>query len=75
MFIMVEVFKTTVSEITQCEELIREIENAFNNYKVNFDLDDCDNILRVECINGLVESTNLIRFLNGLGFNAQVLPD
>ncbi|HEY0055975.1 MAG TPA: hypothetical protein VGB63_11505 [Pedobacter sp.] len=72
---MVEVFKTTVSETSQCESLILQIEDAFNDYKVNFDLDDCDNILRVECKNGSVQSSNVISFLKGLGYNAQVLPD
>ncbi len=72
---MVEVFKTTVSELGQCEALILQIENAFNDYKVNFDLEDCDNILRVECNNGSVQSSNVIEFLNSLGYNAQVLPD
>jgi hypothetical protein len=58
---MVEVFKTTVSELTQSERLIKQIEDAFNDYKVNFDLEDCDNILRVECSNGLVRSSNITR--------------
>jgi hypothetical protein len=72
---MVEVFKTTVSDLTHCEALIKQIENAFIDYKVNFDLEDCDNILRVECCSGLVQSSNVIAFLEGLGYGAQVLPD
>jgi hypothetical protein len=72
---MVEVFKTTVSESTQSELLTRQLESEFHDYKVNFDLEDCDNILRVECRNGLIQSTNIINFLQSLGYSAQVLPD
>jgi hypothetical protein len=72
---MVEVFKTTVSESTQSDLLTRQLENEFHDYKVNFDLEDCDNILRVECRNGLIQSSNIINFLQRLGYSAQVLPD
>jgi hypothetical protein len=72
---MVEVFKTTVSDLTHSEALIKQIENEFIDCKANFDLEDCDNILRVECCSGLVQSSNVIEFLEGLGYSAQVLPD
>ena len=45
---MVEVFKTNVTELADAELLIGELHKAFPFYKVNFDLDDCDNILRIE---------------------------
>jgi hypothetical protein len=44
-------------------------------YKANFDLDDCDKILRVQCIQGSISSGALILFLKDFGCNAEVLPD
>jgi len=55
--------------------LVDQIHKNFPGYKANFDLDDCDKILRVKCLNGLVESYSLISLLNDYGFNAEVLPD
>ena len=55
--------------------LIEEIHKAFAGYKANFDLDDCDRILRVRSTMGPVESYRLIHLLKELGFKAEVLPD
>ena len=72
---MVEVFKTNVKERDHANMLIDQIHQNFISYKANFDLQDCDNILRVECKSGNVESTSLIGLLNEFGFKAEVLPD
>ncbi len=45
---MVEVFKTNISKIRQSKLLIKKLLQHFPSSCVNFDLDDCDNILRVE---------------------------
>ena len=45
---MVEVFKTVVQTKTQSEELISVLSELFPDFKINFDLSDCDRILRVE---------------------------
>ena len=44
---MVEIFKTNVTEHTQAEKIIALLKLHFPCYSVNFDLHDCDNILRV----------------------------
>ncbi len=54
---MVEVFKTNVSEEKDAAQLLKQLQNASAQYKVNFDLDDCDRILRIE-------STENIEFQN-----------
>src|SRR6185436_12317587 len=43
----VEVFKTNVADPERAKWLVDQIERNFTNCKVNFDLDDCDRILRV----------------------------
>jgi len=45
---MVEVFKTNVQEFSQAQKLVALLRRHFPGSKINFDLDDCDNILRVE---------------------------
>lgn len=70
---MVEVFKTNVTNIHQARTIVAVIENQFDGYKVNFDLDDCDRILRVEASRGSFEADPLIGLLNTLGVRAEVL--
>lgn len=72
---MVEVFKTNVNRRRQARTLLDAIHKAFGNHKANFDLDDCDRILRVQCDNGTLCSKSLINFLDELGCRAEVLND
>ncbi len=45
---MVEVFKTNVEEMAQAKRIIDLLLEHFPGNKINFDLHDCDKILRVE---------------------------
>lgn len=45
---MIEVFKTNVEEVTHARKLIGLLLQHFPDSKINFDLSDCDRILRVE---------------------------
>lgn len=45
---MIEVFKTSVREPCQADEVIRLLIRHFPGHKVNFDLEDCDRVLRME---------------------------
>jgi hypothetical protein len=72
---MIEVFKTNVSTKDKAEMLTKLIHAAFENYQVNFDLEDCDNILRVVSAIDSIDSVALIKLIKGLGFQASVLPD
>jgi hypothetical protein len=72
---MVEVFKTNVKDQDVADKLIDQIHETFIGYKANFDLQDCDNILRVKCMTGPVEPNLLICFLQQFGCNAEILQD
>jgi hypothetical protein len=72
---MVEVFKTNVKDPGLANLLINHIHNTFPDYTANFDLEDCDKILRVACTSGTVQPYFLINILNDFGFQAEVLPD
>ena len=72
---MVEVFKTNVKDQGIADELIDQIHRVFIGHRANFDLQDCDNILRVKCMTGSVESRLIINLLKELGCNAEILED
>jgi len=71
---MVEVFKTNVTSVHQARILVDAIHDRFEGYRANFDLDDCDNILRIETTR-MIEMDPLITLLKGMGVEAETLPD
>ncbi len=68
------VFRTTVAG-NEDVRMLRPLLNRFinNHGEWNFDLEDCDKILRVESLN--LEATNIIRFLQQQGYGCEELPD
>jgi hypothetical protein len=72
---MVEVFKTNVTNQDHANRLIDRIHRTYREYKANFDLDDCDRILRVLCTTSPVQASLLIDLLRDSGFRAEVLPE
>ena len=52
---MIEVFKTNVQEFSEAQKLVALLLRHFPNSKINFDLDDCDKVLRVEGNNLRIE--------------------
>lgn len=71
---MVEVFRTNVADPERAKWLVDQIERNFTNCKVNFDLDDCDRVLRV-VFEERIQSDLLIDLLKNAGCMAEVLPD
>ena len=68
---MVEVFKTNVQKKTQCKMLLSILSEAFPSFKINFDLSDCDKVLRVEGDN--MEAFRIMMLVKEYGFNCEVL--
>ena len=68
---MVEVFKTNVKRKTESEMLHSMLSEAFPSMKINFDLADCDKVLRVEGTE--VEAIQIIGMLKQKGFQCEVL--
>ena len=71
---MVEVFKTSVTNNLEARNLVKVIEWYFEGCKANFDLDDHDNILRIEVID-MINAGRVIDLLKDMGVTAEVLPD
>ncbi len=68
---MVEVFKTNVAEVELSEHLIQQLTAHFPESLINFDIDDCDKILRVEAAS--VATEKIVQILNSNGYSCEVL--
>jgi hypothetical protein len=44
----VEVFKTNVQTVKEAEVIVADLQACFPGHCINFDLEDCDRILRLE---------------------------
>jgi hypothetical protein len=68
---MVEVFKTNVRSTRKAKLIIQKLEEEFPNHKINFDLSDCDKILRVQG-NNILER-KIISIVTSLNYNCEIL--
>lgn len=68
---MVEVFKTNVRSTRKAKLIIQKIAQEFPNHKINFDLSDCDRILRVQG-NNILER-RIISIVTSLNYNCEIL--
>jgi len=71
---MIEVFKTNIHCPDKARQLVDAIHHAYTTYKANFDLDDCDRILRVVSSEGIV-TAHFIEWLKCRDCDAEILPD
>ncbi|WP_417785475.1 hypothetical protein [Tenacibaculum sp.] len=72
---MVEVFKTSVTLIEEEIFLLKELRKKFPGYLINFDLEDCDNILRIEVAKEKINVATIIKLVRSYGFDIEVLED
>lgn len=68
---LIEIFKTDIDCPIQAKKIVEQIHNTFTTYKANFDLEDCDRILRV-VVDDHIAVTNFIDWLKGQGCNATI---
>lgn len=71
---MVEIFRTNVNDRSHADGILGQLRLLFPHYRVNFDLDDCDRILRVQSP-GSVEVEPILHLLSQTGFSCSVLED
>lgn len=71
--ITVEVFRTNVHDPEVSDHLVAELFNRFPHYRINFDLQDCDRILRVAGKH--MEPDLIIDFMHARGFRCEILED
>ncbi len=68
---MIEVYKTNVQEIGQSLLIVEKLLEHFPNSHINFDLEDCDRILRVHASS--ISNQRIIELLDSYGFHCEVL--
>lgn len=69
---MIEVFKTNVMFHKDALLIIDRLEKKLGNSKINFDLEDCDKILRIVGTNK-AKSQYIISHLQQLGYQCEIL--
>lgn len=68
---MVEVFKTNIQDAQIADFIVGELEKNFPSASINFDLNDCDNILRIEYHENV--NDNVIQLFGNLGHYCELL--
>ncbi|RUT72378.1 hypothetical protein D0817_01860 [Flavobacterium cupreum] len=68
---MIEVFKTNVQETEQSKMIVMKLLEHFPNSVINFDLEDCDKILRIHAAS--ISNKRIIEVLNLHGYQCEVL--
>jgi len=68
---MVEVFKTNVQKKAQSKMLHCILSEAFPSFKINFDLSDCDKVLRVEGDD--IKALRIMILVKEYGFKCEIL--
>ena len=68
---MVEVFKTNVRHKKAAQKITTVLKTNFPDCQINFDLDDCDRILRIE--SEKVIPVKVAEILKAKGFLCEVL--
>ncbi|MDQ8011615.1 MAG: hypothetical protein REI96_04145 [Flavobacterium nitrogenifigens] len=63
---IVEIFKTNVQKESDRDYVVAVIQNQFPDYKINFDLEDCDKILRIEGVD--LQCDSVIDYVSRLGY-------
>lgn len=70
---MIYVFKTSVKTKKLVQQLKPFLNNSLQQSKWNFDLEDCDKILRIDSPTEISEAVN--RLLHDKGFDCEELTD
>jgi len=68
---MVEVYKTNVRHKRQAKKILNVLSEQFPMFSINFDLEDCDKILRVEGKN--IPQKKIVRTVTENGYQCSVL--
>ena len=70
---MIYIFKTSVKSKKSIKVLTPQLNEIESISNWNFDLEDCDNILRIDSQSDIVE--NIIKILNDFDFECEELND
>ena len=72
---MVEIFKTNVNDRDEADKLLDGLQEKFSGYRINFDLSDCDRVLRVQSFDEVIDVTGIVDMVIGQGKQIDLIPD
>lgn len=67
----VEIFKTNIQNNKDADKITTSLLALYSIYKINFDLEDEENILRVEGNKFEVETDEIINYMIELGYSCE----
>lgn len=70
---MIEVFATNITTEGKAKKVLNQIQEAFPDYMANFDLEDCDKILRIETYETIIDTKSIIRLVSEMNGQASLL--
>ena len=70
---MVEVFKTNIDNEDEVDLILFKLGNVFPEFRINFDLEDSDKVMRIESPDSNIEVKSVIGFMNSFGFYCKPL--
>jgi hypothetical protein len=70
---MIEVFATNIDTDRKAKKVLNQIKKTFPYYMANFDLEDCDKILRIETQQTMIDTQSIIQLVNEMNSEASLL--
>lgn len=62
----VEIFRTNIKSKRVARQIVTQLNTLFPSFRINFDLSDCDRILRVEGYD--YPASRIVETLTGMGY-------
>jgi hypothetical protein len=72
---VVEIFKTNVSDVSEANSIAGILHDHFPLCKINFDLDDCDRILRIEGRGCDIDITSILEIVKARHYDIELIID
>ncbi|OWW23365.1 hypothetical protein B4Q04_21220 [Zobellia sp. OII3] len=69
---IVEIFKTNVRNPLLADQIISGLNQLYPNYLINFDLEDCDKVLRIES-NKSIDISGIISYGKSNNFQIELI--
>ena len=67
----VEIFKTNVRKYREAQQIVVTLLGLFSAYKINFDLDDEENILRIESSQSDIDASRIMKQMFDWGYECE----
>lgn len=72
---MIEIFKTNVQSTKDAQLILKDCSDFFPEWKIGFDLEDCDKILKIDSGNEKIVIEQIQSIINKFGYTAEPLTN